>query len=96
MVQESIRIGMSLNLRSQRSFNSNVYHYLSENTDFLKLYVCRATMVAKSKLKYYRKMVKKKPNFLPPNCKKPYVIIDRQSYRITGTTLLVGLKPQRP
>jgi putative transposase len=96
MVRESLRIGLMHDLRSQKSFNNNVYHYLSDNTDFLKMYVARAIRVAKSMLKYFRKARKKNPNTKPPNCKKPYIIVDKQSYRIIGTTLLIGVKPGRP
>ncbi|HET8720304.1 MAG TPA: hypothetical protein VFM64_04850, partial [Candidatus Nitrosotenuis sp.] len=96
MVNESIRIGMEKHLTSQRSFNSNVYHYLSDNTEFLKMYVCRAMLVAKSKLGDFRKARKKNPESKLPHYKKPYVIVDRQSYKIIGTTLLIGMKPGRP
>ena len=93
MVNESIRIGIERNLTSQRSFNSNMYHYLSNNTEFLKMYVCRAMLVAKSKLRDFRKARKKNPDCKIPYYKKPYVIIDKQSYKIMGTTLLIGVRP---
>jgi putative transposase len=60
------------------------------------MYVSRATIVAKSKLKYFRKARKKNPNIKPPNCKKPYLIVDMRSYKIIGTTLLIGVRPGRP
>ncbi len=96
MVNESIRIGLERNLTSQRSFNSNVYHYLSDNTEFLKMYVARAIRVAKSKLHNFRKARKKNSNTMAPYYKKPHVIIDKQSYKIIGTTLLIGVRPGRP
>jgi putative transposase len=96
MVRESSRIGLKYELRSQRSFNDNVYHYLSNNTDFLKMYVSRAIRVAKSKLKYFRKARKKNPSIRPPSCNKPYVIVDRQSCKLIGNTLLIGVRPSRP
>ena len=76
MVNESIRIGLERNLTSQRSFNSNVYHYLSDNTKFLKMYVSRAILVAKSKLRDFRKARKKNSDTMIPRYKKPHVIIE--------------------
>lgn len=96
MLHEAMRIGVDLNLTSQSSFNSNVYHHLSDNTKFLKMYVSRAIQIVKSKLRYYRKALKTKPNTKPPYFKKPYVIVDKQSFRIINDTLLIGLYPQRP
>jgi hypothetical protein len=55
MLNESIRIGTERNLTSQKSFNSNAYHYLSDNTEFLKMYMSGAIIVAKSKINDYRK-----------------------------------------
>jgi putative transposase len=94
MVNESIRIGLERNLTSQWSFN--VYHYLSDNTKFLKTYVARATQVAKSKLHDFRKTRKKNQNAITPHYKNPYVIVDKQSYKIIGTTLLIGVRPGMP
>jgi putative transposase len=96
MVNESIRIGMEQNLSSLKSLNLNLYHYLSDNTEFLKLYVARAIVLAKSKLRDFRKERKKNPHVSIPRYKKPHVIIDKQSYRIIGTTLLIGVRPGRP
>jgi len=96
MVNESIRIGIEQNLSSLKSLNLNLYHYLSDSTEFLKLYVARAIILAKSKLKDFRKARKKNPNIKIPRYKKPYVIIDKQSYKIIGTTLLIGVRPGWP
>jgi putative transposase len=96
MVNESIRIGIEQNLSSLKSLNLNLYHYLSDSTEFLKLYVARAIILAKSKLKDFRKARKKNPNAKIPRYKKPYVVIDKQSYEIIGTTLLIGVRPRRP
>jgi putative transposase len=95
MINESIRIGMEQNLTSQKAFNSNVYHYLSDNTEFLKMYVARAIRVAKSKLNDFRKTRKKKLNAKIPYYKKPYVIVDKRSYKIIGNTLLIGVRSGR-
>lgn len=89
-------MGIAQNLSSLKSFNANVYHYLSDNTKFLKLYVSRVIVVAKSKLRYFRKTRKHNPNAKIPYYKKPYVIIDKPSYKIIGTTLLIGVRPGRP
>lgn len=96
MINEAIRIGIERNLTSQKSFNSNVYHYLSDNTEFLKLYVARAIQIARSKIKYLRKTRRKNPNAKIPHYKKPYVIVDKQSYKIIGNTLLIGVRPGQP
>lgn len=93
MINEAIRIGMEKNLTSQKAFNSNVYHYLSDNTEFLKMYVARAIQVAKSKINDFRKTRKKNPNAKIPHYKKPYVVVDKQSYKIIGNTLLIGVQP---
>ncbi len=95
MVRESLRIGLKYDLSSQKSFNDNVYPYLSANTDFLKMYVARAMRVSKSMLERFRKARKKNPNAKPPTCNRPYIIVDKQSYRIIGNTLLIGVKPER-
>lgn len=65
MINESIRIGIEQNITSQRSFNANVYHFISEKTEFRKRYIARAILVAKSKLRDFRKARKKNPNI---NC----------------------------
>lgn len=96
MVNESIRIGIEQNISSLKSLNLNLYHYLSDSTEFLKLYVARAIVLAKSKLRDYRKERKKNPDIKIPRYKKPHVIIDKQSYKIIGTTLLIGVRPGRP
>jgi len=96
MVNESIRIGVEQNLSSLKSLNLNLYHYLSDSTEFLKLYVSRAIVVAKSNLRDFRRTRKKNPHTKIPRYKKPYLIVDKQSYKIIGTTLLIGVRPGRP
>ena len=96
MVNESIRIGMEQNISSLKSLNLNLYHYLSDSSEFLRLYVARAIILAKSKLRDFRKARKKNPDVRIPRYKKPHVIIDKQSYKIIGTTLLIGVRPGRP
>ncbi|WKT57535.1 transposase [Candidatus Nitrosotenuis chungbukensis] len=93
MINEAIRIGIERNITSQQAFNSNVYHYLSDNTEFLKLYVARAMQIARSKINHLRKTRRKNPNAKIPHYKKPHVIVDKQSYRIIGNTLLIGVRP---
>lgn len=66
MINESIRIGIERNLSSLKSLNGNLYHYLSDNMRFLKLYVARAIVVAKSKLRDFRKARKKNPDVRIP------------------------------
>ncbi|MFY9301452.1 MAG: transposase [Candidatus Nitrosotenuis sp.] len=96
MINESIRIGIQRNLTSKKSFTDNLYHYLADNTEFLKLYVARAILTAKSKLHYFRKTRKNNPKAKIPYHKKPYLIVDKLSYKIIGTTLLIGIKPGCP
>jgi putative transposase len=96
MLNESIRIGIQRNLTSQKSFTDNLYHHLANNTKFLKLYTARATIIAKSKLRNFRKVRKKNLYAKIPYFKKPYVIVDKLSYKIIGTTLLIGLYPGQP
>ncbi len=96
MINESIRIGLERNLTSQNSFNSNMYHYLSDSTKFLKMYVSRAIMVSKSKLRDFRRTRKMNPQAKIPYYKKSYLIVDKPSYKIIGTTLLIGVKPRQP
>jgi putative transposase len=96
MINESIRIGIERNLSSLKSLNGNLYHYLSDSTKFLKLYVARAILIAKSKLRDFKKIRKKNPYAKIPHYKKPYLIVDKLSYKIIGTTLLIGVRPRRP
>ncbi|TBR24863.1 MAG: transposase [Candidatus Nitrosotenuis sp.] len=96
MINEAIRIGIEQNLTSQKTFNSNVYHYLSDNTEFLKMYVSRAIIVAKSKINDFRKIRKKNPSAIIPHYKKPYVVVDKSSYQIIGNILLIGIRPGQP
>jgi len=93
MINESIRVGIQRNLTSQKSFTDNLYHHLANNTEFLKLYAARATIIAKSRLRDFRKARKKNSKTKIPYYKKPYVIVDKSSYKIIGTTLLIGLRP---
>lgn len=96
MINESIRIGNEHNLTSTKAFQINLYHYLSDNTEYLKLYVTRAYLVAKAKLRIFRNIQKKKPYAKIPYIRKPHLIIDKQSYQIIGNTLLVGVRPRQP
>ena len=91
MVNESIRIGMERRLTSQSSFNYNVHHCLSDNMEFLKMYVRMSMLLAKSKVGDFWKLRKKNSDSKTPCYKTPYVIIDRQSYKIIGTTLPIGV-----
>lgn len=96
MINESIRIGVECNLSSLKSLNGNLYHYLSDNTKFLKLYVARAILIAKSKLRDFRRLRKNNPHAKIPYYKRPHLIVDKMSYKIVGTTLLIGVRPRRP
>ncbi|MGQ0772422.1 MAG: RNA-guided endonuclease InsQ/TnpB family protein [Nitrososphaerota archaeon] len=96
MINESIRVGIERNLSSLKSLNGNLYHYLSDNMKFLKLYVARAIVVAKSKLRGFRKARKKNPDVRIPYYKRPYLIVDKKSYKIIGTTLLIGVRSRQP
>ncbi|MGQ0772513.1 MAG: RNA-guided endonuclease InsQ/TnpB family protein [Nitrososphaerota archaeon] len=96
MINESIRIGIGRNLSSLKSLNGNLYHYLSDNTEFLKLYVARAILIAKSKMRDFKRLRKKNPHAKIPRCMKPYLIVDKLSYKIIGATLLIGIRPRQP
>ncbi|MEW6044714.1 MAG: transposase [Thermoproteota archaeon] len=74
----------------------NLYRYLADNTEFLKLYIARATVVAKSRLRDFRSARKKNPRAKIPYYRRPYVIVDSELYKIIGTTLLIGIKPRQP
>jgi putative transposase len=56
----------------------------------------RAIITAKSALKGFRKVRKKTTHAKISRFKKPYLIVDKQSYRIIGTTLLIGVRPKMP
>ncbi len=96
MINESIRIGLERNLTSRKALTDNLYHYLADNTEFLKLYVARVTLIAKSKLSDFRKARKNNSQAKIPYYKKPYLVVDKLSYKIIGSTLLIGVRPRQP
>jgi putative transposase len=95
MINESIRIGIKYNASSLKTLNSILYHHLTNHTKYLRLYVARSILIARTRLRDFRKRRKNNPRINAPYYKNPYLIVDKNSYKIIGTTLLIGIKPRQ-
>ena len=86
---EGIRIGIEKNLTSQYSLHYQLYHKLRLNTRFHSRYVYGSLECAASKLKLYKKTLKKKPHAKKPYVSRNHLIISNMSYKIEQDTIRV-------
>jgi hypothetical protein len=86
---EGIKIGIEKNLTSQYSLHYQLYHKLRLNTQFHSRYVYGFLECAASKLKLYKKTLKKKPHAKKPYVSRNHLIISNMSYKIEQDTIRV-------
>ena len=92
---EAIRIGIEKNLTSKFKLHYQLYHKLRLSSKFHSKYVYGALECAASKLKLYKRMLKKKPDAKKPYISKNHLIIDNQSYKIEGDRIRIPLEPAK-
>jgi putative transposase len=92
---EAIRIGIEKNLTSKYNMHYQLYHKLRLDSQFYSKYVYGALECAASKLKLYKKTLKKKPDAKKPYISKNHLIIDNQSYKIEQDTIRIPTEPAK-
>lgn len=86
---EAIRICIENNLTSKFSLYYNLYHRLRQDSRFYSKHIHGALECAASKLKLYKKTLKKKPNAKKPYVSKNHLILDYQAYKIEGNSIRI-------
>lgn len=86
---EAIRIGIENNISSKFKLHYQLYHKLRLDSKFHSRYVYGALECAASKLKLYKKMLKKKHHTKKPYISRNHLIIDNQSYKIEYDTIRI-------
>ncbi|HKU32477.1 MAG TPA: transposase [Candidatus Nitrosotalea sp.] len=79
---EAIRIGIEKKITSKFKLYYQLYHKLRLDSQFHCKHVYGALECAASRLKIYKKTLKKKPNAKRPYISKNHLILDNQSYKI--------------
>ncbi len=92
---EGIRIGIEKNLTSKYNLHYQLYHKLRINSQFHSKYVYGALECAASKLKLYKKTLRKKPDGKRPYISRNHLIINNQSYKIEYGTIRIPIKPTK-
>jgi len=92
---EGIRIGIEKNLSSKFKLHYQLYHKLRLDSKFHSRYVYGALECAASKLKLYKKTLKKKPHARKPYISRNHLIIDNQSYKIEHDTIRIPTEPAK-
>jgi IS605 OrfB family transposase len=92
---EAIRIGIESNLSSKFKLHYQLYHKLRLDSKIHSKYVYGVLECASSKIKQYKKTLKKKLNARRPYISKNHIIIDNQSYKIQNCTIRVPTKAAR-
>lgn len=92
---EAIRIGIEENLTSKFKLHYQLYHKLRINSQFHSKYAYGALECAASKLKLYKKILKKKPHARKPRISKNHLMIDNQSYKIEHDIIRIPTEPTK-
>jgi putative transposase len=92
---EAIRIGIEKNLTSKYNLHYQLYHKLRLDSQFHCKYVYGALECAASKLKLYKKTLKKKPDAKKPYISRNHLIIENQSYKIEHGIIRVPTESTR-
>ncbi|HEX5456999.1 MAG TPA: transposase [Candidatus Nitrosotalea sp.] len=79
---EAIRIGIEKNVSSMYNLHYQMYHKLRLDSKFHSKYVYGALECATSRLKLYKKTLKKKHDAKKPHVIKNHLIINNQTYKI--------------
>jgi hypothetical protein len=89
---EAIRIGSQKQDTSRFSLHKEVYFRL--RVEFHSKYVYGAISCAASKLKHYRKAKRKKPDAKILYLWKSFIMLDNQSYLISGDFIRIPIMPK--
>ncbi|MFZ1075942.1 MAG: transposase [Nitrosotalea sp.] len=89
---EAIRIGIEKDLTSKYKLHYQLYHTLRLHSQFHSKYVYGALECAASKLKMYKKTLKKKLDAKRPYITRNHLILDNQSYKIEHDTIRIPIK----
>jgi len=92
---EGIRIGIEKNFSSKFKLHYQLYHKLRLDSKFHSKYVYGALECAASKLKLYKKTLKKKPHAKKPYISRNHLVIDNQSYKIEHDTIRITTEPTK-
>lgn len=79
---EAIRVGIEKNLTSKYNLHYQLYHKLRLNSQFHSKYIYGSLECAASKLKLYKKILKKKSHAKKPYISRNHLIINNMSYKI--------------
>ncbi len=92
---EGIRIGIEKNLTSKYNLYYQLYHKLRLDSKFHCKYVYGALECAASRLKLYKKTLRKKPAAKKPYISKNHLIIDNKGYKIEQDTIRIPTEPEK-
>ena len=92
---EAIRIGIEKNITSKFKIYYQLYHKLRIDSQFHSKYVHGALECAASKLKLYKKTLKKKPHAKKPYISKNHLLIDNIGYMIEQDTIRIPTEPTK-
>ncbi|SMH72091.1 hypothetical protein [Candidatus Nitrosotalea okcheonensis] len=92
---EAIRIGIEKNLTSKFNLHYQLYHILRLDSQFHCKYVYGALECAASKLKLYKKIIKKKPDAKKPHVSTNHLIMDNMSYKIDQDIIRIPTEPEK-
>lgn len=92
---EAIRIGIEKNLTSKFNLHYQLYHTLRLDSQFHCKYVYGALECAASKLKLYKKIIKKKSDVKKPHISTNHLIMDNMSYKIDQDTIRIPTQPEK-
>ncbi|MGI0088429.1 MAG: RNA-guided endonuclease InsQ/TnpB family protein [Nitrosotalea sp.] len=84
-----------MNLTSKFKLHYQLYHKLRIDSRFHSKYIYGALECAASKLKLYKKSLKKKPDAKKPYISKNHLIIENQAYKIEEDTIRIPAEPGR-
>ncbi|MDE1830012.1 MAG: transposase [Thaumarchaeota archaeon] len=86
---EAIRIGVEKSLTSRYKLHCHLYHKLRSDSNFHNKYVFGALECAASKLKLYKRTIRKKPSAKIPYISRNHLILNNESYKIEGDTIRI-------
>ncbi len=90
---EGIRAGIEKHITSKIKLHYDLYYKL--RSEFYAKYVYGALECAASKLKVYKKIIRKKPDAKTPYIWKNHLILDNQSYKLENDTVRIPIKPRK-
>lgn len=92
---EGIRIGIEKNLSSKFKLHYRLYHKLRLDSKFHSKYVYGALECSASKLKLYKKTLKKQSHAKKPYISRNHIILDNQSYKIEQDIIRIPTEPTK-